>query len=131
MIEGLIFMAGNWTAPFHGGIFEESWSFPEAGTMVGHGRLVIEGKTQFMEFLSIEMDEVGDCTMYIVLGALSKGAKVPIAFKLASMEATSATFERGGDDFPVSISYERSGERLPCTLSGVDGKTELYDFGSA
>ncbi|MCC6685892.1 MAG: hypothetical protein IT205_02745, partial [Fimbriimonadaceae bacterium] len=74
-------MAGSWICEIHDGLFEEVWSPPTGGVMVGHGRLVVEGQARFMEFLSLE--QKGDAvTMYIVLGGLSKGDKSPVAFRL-------------------------------------------------
>lgn len=96
--------------------------------MVGHGRLIVGGATKFMEFLSVEADRDGRATMYIVLGALSKGDKTPIVFSLQEQAADRALFVRNGDDFPVSICYERQGVRLMCTLSGPGKEPEIYDF---
>ena len=96
--------------------------------MVGHGRLLVGGATKFMEFLSVEADNEGKLAMYIALGALSKGEKTPIAFLLQEQAADRAIFVRSGTEFPVSICYERHGDRLLCTLSGPDRESETYDF---
>ncbi|MCC7102788.1 MAG: hypothetical protein IT206_06900 [Fimbriimonadaceae bacterium] len=120
-------MTGSWICEIHGGLFEEIWSPPAGGVMVGHGRLVVEGQARFMEFLSIEQN--GDAvTMYIALGALSKGEKSPVAFRLVHVDAASVTFEREGADFPTRIEYKSIPDGLPCRLSGPSHREELYAF---
>lgn len=120
-------MAGSWICEIHGGLFEEVWSPPAGGVMVGHGRLVVEGQARFMEFLSLE--QKGDAvTMYIVLGGLSKGDKSPVAFRLVHADSTSATFEREGEDFPTRIEYKSTPDGLPCRLSGPSNREEWYAF---
>lgn len=120
-------MAGSWICEIHGGLFEEVWSAPAGGVMVGHGRLVVDGQAQFMEFLSLE-ESGGSVTMYIALGALSKGDTSPVAFRLAQADSTSVVFEREGDDFPTRIEYSSTPDGLPCRLSGPTDREELYAF---
>src|SRR5688572_4499485 len=74
-IESLKWMAGDWICNLGKGTFEETWLPPNGGTMQGVSRHVIDGKTVFMEFLSIEADNDGSLTMYIMLGAPSRGDK--------------------------------------------------------
>ena len=129
-VDALAFMAGAWVAPMDGGLFEETWSKPVAGTMAGHGRLVVDSKTAFMEFLSIETAKDGKVTMYIVLGALSAGDKKPVAFHLISTGDGTATFKREKADFPQTIRYTKTKSGLECLLTGPGEKpkTELYAF---
>jgi len=132
-IQDLKFMTGQWVAEYSGGTFEETWSKPSGGTMVGHGRLLQGGKTSFMEFLSIETSADGAITMYIVLGALSKGEKKPALFQLTQIGLDSATFSREVDDFPQSIRYTKVSTGLECVLvgPGSDPKIERYSFKAA
>src|SRR5687768_681975 len=99
-IESLKWMAGDWICNLGKGTFEETWLLPNGGTMQGVGRHVIEGKTVFMEFLSIEPDKEGGLTMYIMLGAPSRGDKKPRPFKLTQSGNHVATFEWLENDFP-------------------------------
>ncbi len=123
-------MTGQWVAETSGGRLEETWSNPADGTMVGHGRLLRDGKTVFMEFLSVETTEEGVIAMYIVLGALSKGKKEPVAFELTDVTKGSATFSRAVDDFPKTIKYTKTVGGLHCLLTGPgeNPKTERYTF---
>jgi hypothetical protein len=131
-IENLKWMAGNWICELGKGTFEETWLPPNGGTMQGVGRHVIDGKTVFMEFLSIESDKDGGLTMYILLGAPSRGDKKPRAFKLTQLGKNVATFEWPENEFPSKIQYtmDRKGS-LFCRISGKQqGKEafEDYDF---
>lgn len=131
-IENLRWMAGDWICNLGKGTFEETWLPPNGGTMQGVGRHVIDGKTVFMEFLSIEPDKDGGLTMYIMLGAPSRGDKKPRAFKLTQIGKNVATFEWPENEFPSMIRYTRDkGGPLFCRISGKQqGKDffEDYDF---
>lgn len=127
-IDQLTWMAGEWSCPKWGGTFEERWSPPVAGTMQGAGRLVVEGKTTFMEFLSIE--SAGDVvTMYILLGKPSKSVAAPVAFKMTRIAAGEAVFECPTNDFPSKITYRKKEGALLCILEGVQKeKPEREEF---
>lgn len=130
-VDDLRFITGSWRCDIWGGVFEETWSAPADGTMVGVGRHRSAGKTGFMEFMSIETDAEGGITMFIALGALSKGPTKPVPFQLSAAGQNVAVFEREGDDFPTRVHYERLAERLKCTISGTkdgEAKTESFDF---
>lgn len=47
------FLAGYWKGTGFGGIVEEQWSLPIAGSMIGTFRLVQEGKNAFYEIMEI------------------------------------------------------------------------------
>ena len=131
-IDNLKWMAGDWICKLGKGTFEETWLPPNGGTMQGVGRHVVDGKTGFMEFLSIEPDKDGGLTMYIMLGAPSRGDKKPRAFKLTQVGKNVATFEWPENDFPSKIQYTMDGKgSLFCRISGKQqGKeaSEEYDF---
>ena len=129
-IGNLNWMAGDWICNLGKGTFEETWLPPNGGTMQGLGRHVIDGKTVFMEFLSIEPDKDGGLTMYIMLGAPSRGDKKPRAFKLTQIEKKVATFEWPENDFPSIIRYSRDkGGPLFCRISGKQqGKDVFEDY---
>jgi hypothetical protein len=46
-------LAGHWTGPALGGVSEEIWSPPQAGSMMGMYRLVKDGKPVFYELITI------------------------------------------------------------------------------
>jgi hypothetical protein len=126
-INDFAFLTGTWKAEIHGGTFEETWSKPEGGTMQGYGRQLNEGKTLFMEFLSIEPDGDG-LAMYIILGAPSEGDKKPKKFRLTSLKENEATFEFPENDFPNKIVYKLLDKNsMDCTLSR-SRRVSVYKF---
>src|SRR5687767_7672203 len=115
-VSDLAWMAGSWRCEIWGGTFEERWSEPAGGTMIGAGRHIAEGKTKFMEFLSIEADKDGKLVMWILLGSPSKGPKNAVPFALASSKPGEAVFENTENDFPSKITYKRNDEKLWCRI---------------
>ncbi|HRI44614.1 MAG TPA: DUF6265 family protein [Fimbriimonadaceae bacterium] len=118
-IDQLAWLAGDWSCPKWGGTFEERWSPPSAGTMMGTGRLIVDGKTTFMEFLSIESVD-GVLTMFILLGKPSKSVAAPVAFKMTKANAGEAVFECPTNDFPSKITYSKQAGALLCVIEGVE-----------
>ena len=58
-IEDFAWLAGEWRGKGLGGICEEIWSRPLAGTMVGTFRLVKDGQVVFYEIMVLGADEKG------------------------------------------------------------------------
>lgn len=58
-IEDASWLAGRWTGTGLGGQMEEVWSAPVGGQMVGHFRLVQDGKPVFYEFILIDVVDGG------------------------------------------------------------------------
>lgn len=58
-IEDAAWLAGRWTGTGLGGQLEEVWSAPAGGQMVGHFRLLREGKPVFYEFMLMDVTEDG------------------------------------------------------------------------
>lgn len=58
-IEDFAWLAGSWRGEGFGGVCEEVWSHPLAGTMVGTFRLVQGGEVVFYEILVIGPDDKG------------------------------------------------------------------------
>lgn len=130
-LEDLGFLSGAWTAQVWGDTFEETWLSPADGAMVGVGRHRANGKTGFVEFMSIETAPSGEVTLYVAQGRLSQGASKPDPFRMESADGRTATFVRGGDDFPQRIRYASVATGLACTISGTQrGKPaeERFDF---
>lgn len=101
---------------------------PSAGSIQGVGKLVVGGKTAFMEFMSLEETDDG-ITMWMILGSPSKGEQRRVPFKLISVRETSAVFDLPTNGFPSRISYElNSDKNLTCTLSGIKAGQEITDF---
>ena len=129
MVETLEWMSGTWECEVWGGRFQEHWMPPNRGTMQGVGRFEKDGKIEFMEFMSIELSD-DTVTLYMILGAPSKGDKSPVAFKLTGYDGTRAYFERSDDGYPKRIVYSKpvSGTML-CRIEGVkDGEQTSDEF---
>lgn len=127
-IEDFGFMEGSWKCEIWGGTFEEHWTTPAGGAMQGMGRHLAGGKTSFMEYMSLESGPDG-LTMYILLGAPSKGEKKPVPFKLKSFDGKTAMFENPKNDFPSVITYIRESNGMSCWIEGVqDGKKTREEF---
>lgn len=58
-IEDAAWLAGRWTGTGLGGQLEEVWSAPAGGQMVGHFRLLRDGKPVFYEFMLLDVAEGG------------------------------------------------------------------------
>lgn len=128
-VESLKWMAGSWHCPKWGGTFEEHWVAPNGGSMMGVGRLVAGGKTNFMEFLSLEPEGEG-VTMWIMLESPSKSPKKSYAFRLTALKPTEAVFEGPADDFPSKITYRKKPDgTISCRIEGMQkGKFASDDF---
>lgn len=110
-------MQGSWQCEIWGGIFEEHWTNADGGAMLQMGRHLVEGKTRFIEYASLEAD--GDeVVMWIHLGPLSKGATEPVAFRLVRFDGQEAAFENPANPFPSLITYHRRANALECIISG-------------
>jgi hypothetical protein len=120
-VDDLSWLRGNWTCPQFGGTFEEHWMPASGGSMQGCGKLVVGGKTEFMEYMSIEPQN-GGVTMWMLLGAPSKGEKKGVPFQLTSLKGKKATFENPKNDFPTKMTYElKSNGNLDCSIEGTQG----------
>ncbi len=130
-VDDLKWMAGNWSCEIWGGIFEEYWIPPVGGTMQGTGRLVSEGKVQFMEYMSIETGADGKLTMYMLLDAPSKGEKKPSPFVLTSVKNGAYTFTNAKNDFPTRIIYsnkkDAKGALMYVRLEGKQGGKDAVE----
>lgn len=127
-VTDLSWMRGSWQCEIWGGTFEEHWTAPNAGTMLAAGRHMKGGKTEFMEFLSIEPAE-GGLTMWILLGTPSRGPKNGVPFKLTKLQAKEAWFENPRNDMPSKIIYRATDYGLLCRLEGIEnGKPEAQEF---
>jgi hypothetical protein len=118
-VEDIAWMAGTWQAVIWGGVFEEFWTPPNGGTMLGVGRHLDNGKTHFIEFMSVEPSAEG-LTMWMMVGSPSRGSQKIVPFFLADLTSHSAIFENKEHDFPSKISYTRLEEgKMQCVIEGA------------
>lgn len=133
-IEDLSFLAGSWECPIWGGIFHESWMPATGGTMIGCGRHIAGGETKFIEYMSIEPTEQG-LTMFMILGAPSKGEKTPVPFVLGSHDQGRFVFENLKNDYPQRIIYSGGASGMSCVIEGPGEsgtmKQDKFDFKSS
>lgn len=124
------FLHGSWEAEIWGGIFEEVWSKPAGGTITHMGRLLVEGRTSFIEFSSIEKDKEDRWTLYVMLEAPSRGEKKPVPFVLQKAAKGDLTFVNPENDYPSSIRYQGEGKAtMTATLTGTqEGKAQKDVF---
>ena len=128
-IEDLGWLQGSWSCPQFGGTFEEHWLPSSGGTMQGCGKLIVAGKTEFMEYMSIEPSE-GGLTMWMLLGPPSKGEKEGVPFQLTSLTGRKAIFENPKNEFPSKMTYQLlpSGS-VDCVIEGMQkGKDAIEKF---
>lgn len=130
-IGRLAWMRGAWTCEKWGGVFEEHWTAPAGDTLIGMGRLVVQGRTTFVEYLSVEPSpKDGAPVMFVVKGPASKVFERALPFRATKVEDSVAVFENAGNEWPKTITYA-AGEtdRLKVTLEGaVDGSNRVEEF---
>ena len=103
-LEPLRFMAGCWQGPGNKGqTVEEHYTAPSANLILGMTRYTRNGVATGYEFYTIAWE---DST--VVLTPRLEG-QAPVPFRLASMDARSATWENPAHDFPTRILYRRVG----------------------
>jgi hypothetical protein len=105
-VADLAWLTGAWTGEGLGGTVDEAWSAPAGGAMVGHFRLVKDGKPVFYEILTI-LEREGSVEMRLKhVNADMTGWEEKndfTTFRLAKLEAGTAwfnglTFRRIGED---------------------------------
>ena len=113
-LKNLEFMSGSWAAKKGDTLFEEHWTWPAGGLMLGtHRDLMDNGKT-FFEFLRIEINEKG-----VITYLASPRGKVPTPFVYIGGTATRAVFENPDHDYPKRIIYHL--EPSGWLVAGIDG----------
>ena len=120
-IDKLTFLAGCWAGP---GTFEMRMK-PDAGSVMGMGRTVREGKVAGTEYFFVSQQPSG-----IVLNVQQRLATKATEFRVKEITASSVTFENPEHDFPQRIIYRSTG---PGTLLGriegmEKGKERAFDY---
>ena len=94
-IADIGWLTGTWAGEGLGGTFDEVWSAPAGGAMMGHFRLVKNGKPVFYELLTV-LEQEGSLEMRLkhanpdMTGWEEKNDFV--TFKLMKLDATGAYF---------------------------------------
>jgi Domain of unknown function (DUF6265) len=119
------FISGCWRSDDKVQILEALWTKPDGQSMLGVGRTIRNGKTDFYEFLQIR--EGSDGIVYI--SEVNSGK--PVSFKLVKVNDNQAIFENLQNEFPRRIIYQRVIDgSLVVSFEGMEsGKEKRVDFG--
>jgi hypothetical protein len=113
----LAWLSGGWVGQRPDGeLVEEHWTSADGGTLIGSGRSVKAGKTEFFEHLRIE---ARDGKIVYVAQPLGKP---PTEFRRMSSPPGEALFANPEHDWPKQIAYRRSEEGLSVRVSGGPGE---------
>jgi hypothetical protein len=120
-VADLAWMSGHWeTAAGNGPWTEENWSDPRGGVMLGMSRTLNGDRLREFEFLRIQPGEDG-----VAAYLAQPGGQPAVPFRLTAHDATSATFDNPGHDFPQRIRYVRAGDTMVATISALDGSNAM------
>ena len=123
-LDRLTFLAGCWSGQVGLLRFDEQWSKPAAGLMLGASRTLRQGKLIFSEFMRIEQAGA-DVTYTPRIGT----RQPPVTFKLISLEGDEVVFENPTHDFPQRIRYRKTAGGLFARIEGLDkGRPRSDDF---
>jgi hypothetical protein len=120
----LAWLAGCWEGTHDERRFEEVWLAPDAGTMIGMGRTVADGRTIAHEFLQIRSE--GDRLVDIALPS----GQAEMIFTAVAISADRIVFENPDHDFPQRIAYqhESDGSLLAWIEGERDGQRRRIEF---
>jgi hypothetical protein len=121
------FLAGGWRSERGGLVFEERWSRPAGGVMLGWGRATRGGELLSFEVLRLEATDEG--LFYVAMPGGGRATR----FRLVESSAGFAAFENPEHDDPRRIAYALGADgTLSARLSpevGPDAKPTLgFDF---
>ena len=119
VIGDLGWLAGAWVGTRSSGAsFEERWSPPLGGAMLGTSRTVSRGMMSAFEYLRIVERDGG--LIYVA----QPGGLAPTEFVLSELTTTRAVFDNPRHDYPKRITYERTAEGgLTATIGFMTGGT--------
>lgn len=131
-VADLAWLSGTWVTAQEGVYLEETWSTPEADSLVGMFRWVQGGTTGMYELMSIEQEDAGPVFR---LRHFNRGlspweseAGGIESFALVSSEGTTAVFEDPASEDVRRVTYARDGEVLAITLDRVEGEPMAFSF---
>jgi hypothetical protein len=124
-IEDAAWLAGRWTGTGLGGQLEEVWSPPAGGQMVGHFRLLQDGKPVFYEFILLDVVEGGvrmrlkhfnpDHTAWEDKDNWT--TFTPVSASPSKLEFSALTIERAGpDSLTMTLKMRRDGKVVEETM---------------
>lgn len=118
-VDNLQWMAGCWEAQAIGAVFEEQWTKPTGGVLLGAAKVLKQGKAVFHEFMRISPEQ-GRLVFLARIG--SKGVT---PFPAKSVKENEIVFENLAHDDPKRIIYRKDGEGM---VARVEGDTKGENF---
>lgn len=118
-------LGATWIGTTGTSTFEERWTPPAGGSMLGMARSIRNGVMGSFEFLCIVERNGG-----LVYQAMPNGRQPATDFTLTKLEGTSATFENPAHDFPTMIKYTLAADgTLEAVVSGTGNqKPQTFRF---
>lgn len=115
--DELSFILGQWRMLDGPATVEERWVRAPDGTLLGSGRVTVQGMLGFSETLSVVRQ--GDTLIYTAWPA----GQDPVPFHRVTNAPNDVTFENPSHDFPQRIRYQRKDDTtLVATAEGQDEK---------
>ena len=117
-------MAGCWSGESGPMTFEEQWTRPASGSMMGISRVFKSGRLVFSEFMRIDTKDG-----VLVYTPRIGSKQAPVEFRLKSQSDSEVVFENAAHDFPQRILYRRNTDGLTGRIEGTaNGKLRAEDF---
>ena len=118
-VAKLGWLEGCWTGERNGVVFEERWSSPRGGGLVGMHKDTKADRLIGFEFFRVVPDSNGVPTYWS-----QPGGAPPTPFRLVEVSEKRAVFENPEHDFPQRVLYWREGEKLHARIEGTYGGKE-------
>jgi len=133
-IDRMSWLVGTWTSLRPGAVAEEVWTAPRAGTMTGTFRLVEDGKTRFVELLTLRQE---GAALVLRIRHFDENLtpwpdeRTPLVYRSVSIARDRVRFESKNDKMQF-LTMQHRGKRgdakteaLEITLTPRDGGKEL------
>jgi hypothetical protein len=122
-IDKVAWLQGCWESGAPPRTVEESWMPPRAGTMIGMGRTIRDGK-----LLEYELVVIREQDGRLAYHAHPSGQPSAVFLSTAIGDST-VVFENPDHDFPQKVGYRRDGESLVAWIEGTaSGKLRRVEF---
>jgi hypothetical protein len=118
------FLTGCWAGASGALTFEENWTRPVAGSVMGISRTFKAGRMVDSEFMRIDLRGTA-----LVFTPRIGTKQAPVEFRLKSQTDTEVVFENPEHDFPQRVIYRASQGGLTGRIEGNEkGKFRAEDF---
>lgn len=125
-VESLTWLVGNWNSENSELKINESWKRISTKTFEGYGHTYSIKKNKIVSSETLRLVEMSGEVFYVAKVASNN---LPVAFKLTSCTAKTATFENSLHDFPKKISYQLNKDKnITVFVSGENGKGFSIEF---